>query len=79
MLKIKKVTKVWYLRWMLRISWKDSAERSQRGTVTNTKITIRKRQMQLLGLLDRRTGLDHFALTGKHKREKGRGGSRKTY
>ena len=76
-------TEMWFLRRLLRVSWKE--KKSNEVVLDEAHVgrsmlkTIRKRQMQFLGHLNRHKGLEHLALTGKIEGKRGRGRPRTTY
>ena len=74
---------MWFLRRLLRISWKEKKSNEvvlkEAGVGRSLIRTIRKRQMQFLGHLNRHKGLEHLALTGKLEGKRGRGRPRATY
>ena len=74
---------MWFLRRLLRISWKEKKSNEavlvEAGVGRSLIKTIRKRQMQFLGHLNRHKGLEHLALTGKIEGKRGRGRPRVTY
>ena len=74
---------MWFLRRMLRISWKEKKTNEEVLEQAETKRllirTIRKRQMQFLGHLNRQKCIEHLALTGKIEGKKSKGRPRKTY
>ena len=76
-------TEMWFLRRMLRISWTEKKTNKEVLEQAETKRslfqTIRKRQMQFLGHLNRHKGLEHLALTGKIEGRKSRGRQRAKY
>ncbi|KAG1714985.1 TBC1 domain family member 13 [Nymphon striatum] len=76
-------TEMWFLRRMLKISWKEKKTNEfvleNAGTKRSLIKTIRKRQMQFLGHLNRHKGLEHLALTGKIDGKRGPGRKRFIY
>ena len=68
---------------MLKISWKEkkSNEAVLEDAETKRSLikTIRKRQMEFLGHLNRHKDLEHLALTGKIEGKRSRGRKRLTY
>ena len=74
---------MWFLRRLLRISWKEKKSNEsvliEAGVGRSLIKTIRKRQMQFLGHLNRHKDLEHLALTGKIEGKRGRGRPRVTY
>ena len=76
-------SEMWFLRRMLRISWTEKKTNEEVLKQAETKRllirTIRKRQMQFVGHLNRHKCIEHLALTGKIEGKKGKGRPRKTY
>lgn len=74
---------MWFFRRMLKISWKEKRTNESvlknAGTSRTLMKTIRKRQMQFLGHLNRHKGLEHLALTGKIDGKRGPGRKRLIY
>ena len=76
-------TEMWFLRRMLKVSWKDKRTNEsvleEVGIKRSLILTIRKRQMQFLGHLNRHKGIEHLALTGKIEGKRSRGQPRVMY
>ena len=74
---------MWFIRRILRISWKEKKTNEAVLKEVNMERTlmktIRKRQMQFLGHLYRQKGIEHLALTGKIEGKRSRGRPRTTY
>ena len=74
---------MWFLRRMLGISWtekKTNLEVLEQAETKRSLIqTIRKRQLQFLGHLNRHKCIEHLALTGKIEGKKSKGRPRITY
>ena len=74
---------MWFIRRMLRISWtekKPNVNVLREGNVQRSLLkTIRKRQMEFLGHLCRRRGLEFLSLTGKVEGKCDRGKQRITF
>ena len=69
---------MWFIRRMLRISWTD--KKPNEGNVQRSRLkTIRKRQMEFLGHVCRRRGLEFSSLTGKVEGKRDRGKQRITF
>ena len=76
-------SEMWFIRRMLRISWTEKKpnvnvlreENVQRSLLK----TIRKRQMEFLGHVCRRRGLEFLSLTGKVEGKRDRGKQRITF
>ena len=68
---------------MLRISWEEKktnkAVLEEAGVKRSLMQTIRKRQLQFLGHINRHKELEHLALTGKIEGTRSRGRQRITY
>ena len=68
---------MWFIRRMLRISWtekKTNVNVLREGNVQRSLLkTIRKRQMEFLGHVCRRRGLEFLSLTGKVEGKRDRG------
>ena len=71
---------MWFIRRMLRISWaekKTNVNVLREGNVQRSLLkTIRKRQMEFLGHVCRRRGLEFLSLTGKVEGKRDRGKQR---
>ena len=71
---------MWFIRRILRISWTEKktniAVLNEAGINRSLIQTIRKRQMQFLGHLNRHKGLEHLVLTGKIEGTRSRGQQR---
>ena len=71
---------MWFIRRMLRISWtekKPNVNVLREGNVQRSLLkTIRKRQMEFLGHVCRRRGLEFLSLTGKVEDKRDRGKQR---
>ena len=80
MKKKLEAAEMWFIRRMLRISWTEkkttNAVLAEADTKRSLIQTIRKRQMQFLGHLNRHKGLEHLALTGKIDGNRSRGKQR---
>ena len=76
-------TEMWFLRRMLRISWEEKRTNEsvleEAGVERSLMKTIRKRQLQFLGHINRHKELEHLALTGKIEGTRSRGRQRVTY
>ena len=76
-------TKMWFIRIMLRISYKDrvtNEEVLRRANVDRTLVKdIVKRQMKLFGHVIRKEELEKFVVTGFIKGKRARGRQRETY
>ena len=76
-------SKMWFIRRMLRISWidkKTNVNVLREGNVQRSLLkTIRKRQMEFLGHVCRRRGLEFLSLTGKVEGKRDRGKQRITF
>ena len=76
-------TEMWFIRRMLRVSWTEKktnkAVLDDAGVKRSLIKTIRKRQLQFLGHLNRHKGLEHLALTGKIKGKRSQGRQRIKY
>ena len=74
---------MWFIRRMLRISWaekKTNVNVLREGNVQRSLFkTIRKRQMEFLGHVCRRRGLEFLSLTGKVEGKRDRGKQRITF
>ena len=74
---------MWFIRRMLRISWRAKKTNEfvlkKAGVKRSLNQTIRKRQMEFLGHLNRHKGLEHLALTGKINGKRSRGRPRITF
>ena len=74
---------MWFIRRMLRISWtekKPNVNVLREGNVQRSLLkTIRKRQMEFLGHLCRRRGLEFLSLTVKVEGKRDRGKQRITF
>ena len=74
---------MWFIRRMLRISWaekKTNVNVLKEGNVQRSLLkTIRKRQMEFLGHVCRRRGLEFLSLTGKVEGKRDRGKQRITF
>ena len=74
---------MWFIRRMLRISWaekKTNVRVLREGNVQRSLLkTIRKRQMEFLGHVCRRRGLEFLSLTGKVEGKRDRGKQRITF
>ena len=74
---------MWFIRRMLRISWtekKTNVNVLREGNVQRSLLkTIRKRQMEFLGHVCRRRGLEFLSLTGKVEGKRDRGKQRLTF
>ena len=74
---------MWFIRRMLRISWtekKPNVNVLREGNVQRSLLkTIRKRQMEFLGHVCRRRGLEFLSLTGKVEGKRDRGKQRITF
>ena len=74
---------MWFIRRMLRISWTDRKSNEcvlQEANVQRSLIkTIRKRQLEFLGHVSRRKGLEYLSVTGKVEGKRGRGRQRMTF
>ena len=74
---------MWFLRRMLRISWKEKKSNEtvlqQSGIRRSLIKTIRRRQLEFLGHINRGRGLEHLALTGRINGTRDRGCQRLTY
>ena len=74
---------MWFFRRMLRISWtekKTNVNVLREGNVQRSLLkTIRKRQMEFLGHVCRRRGLEFLSLTGKVEGKRDRGKQRITF
>ena len=74
---------MWFIRRMLRISWtekKPNVNVLREGNVQRSLLkTIRKRQMEFLGYVCRRRGLEFLSLTGKVEGKRDRGKQRITF
>ena len=74
---------MWFPRRMLGISWtekKTNLEVLEQAETKRSLIqTIRKRQLQFLGHLNRHKCIEHLALTGKIEGKKSKGRPRITY
>ena len=71
---------MWFIRRMLRISWTEKKPNEnvlREGNVQRSLLkTIRKRQMEFLGHVCRRRGLEFLSLTGKVEGKRDRGKQR---
>ena len=71
---------MWFIRKMLRVSWTEKktneAVLEEAGIKRSLIKTIRKRQLQFLGHLNRHKGFEHLALTGKIDGNRSRGRQR---
>jgi len=76
-------TEMWFIRRMLRISWKEKRTNEEVLAIAGIKRTlieaIRSRQMRFLGHIYRKRGLEHLSLTGKIDGKKSRGRQRMKY
>ena len=76
-------TELWFYRRMMKISWVDhiTNEEVLRRAGTERKImkTIRKRQIEFLGHVMRKEGLEELMLTGRVNGKRSRGRQRLTY
>ena len=74
---------MWFIRRMLRVSWTEKktneAVLDDAGVKRSLIKTIRKRQLQFLGHLNRHKGLEHLALTGKIEGKRSQGRQRTKY
>ena len=74
---------MWFIRRMLKISWaekKTNVNVLREGNVQRSLLkTIRKRQMEFLGHVCRRRGLEFLSLTGKVEGKRDRGKQRITF
>ena len=74
---------MWFIRRMLRISWaekKTNVNVLREGNVQRSLLkTIRKRQMEFLGHVCRRRGLEFLSLTGKVEGKRDRGKQQITF
>ena len=74
---------MWFLRRMLRISWIEKIsndEVTRRAGVTPSLInTVRRRQMNYVGHVYRKDGIENTSMTGKIEGKRGRGKQRLTY
>ena len=74
---------MWFIRRMLRVSWTEKktndAVLDDAGVGRSLIKTIRKRQLQFLGHLNRAKGLEHLVLTGKIEGKRSRGRQRTKY
>ena len=74
---------MWFIRRMLRISWRAKKTNEfvlkEAGVKRSLNQTIRKRQMEFVGHLNRHKGLEHLALTGKINGKRSRGKPRITF
>ena len=74
---------MWFIRRLLGISWKEKKTNEtvmREANIERSLIkSIRKRQMQFIGHLNRHKGLEHLTLTGKLEGKRGRGRPRITY
>ena len=74
---------MWFIVRMLRISWtekKPNVNVLREGNVQRSRLkTIRKRQMDFLGNVCRRRGLEFLPLTGKVEGKRDRGKQRITF
>ena len=74
---------MWFIRRMLRISWRAKKTNEfvlkKAGVKRSLNQTIRKRQMEFVGHLNRHKGLEHLALTGKINGKRSRGKPRITF
>ena len=74
---------MWFIRRMLRISWtekKPNVNVLREGNVQRSLLnSIRKRQMEILGHVCRRRGLEFLSLTGKEEGKRDRGQQRITF
>ena len=74
---------MWFIRRMLRISWTEKETNVnvlREGNVQRSLLkTIRKRQMEFLGHVCRRRGLEFLSLTGKVEGKRDRGKQRITF
>ena len=74
---------MWFLRKMLRVSWTEKktndAVLDDAGVKRSLVRTIRKRQLQFVGHLNRHKGFEHLALTGKIEGVRSRGRQRTKY
>ena len=74
---------MWFIRRMLRISWtekKPNVNVLREGNVQRSLLkTIRKRQIEFLGHVCRRRGLEFLSLTGKVEGKRYRGKQRITF
>ena len=81
--KKKEAAEMWFIRRMLRISWtekKPNVNVLREGNVQRSLVkTIRKRQMEFLGHVCRRRGLEFLSLTGKVEGKRDRGKQRITF
>ena len=76
-------TELWFYRRMMKISWVDHVTNEEvlRRAGTERKImkTIRKRQIEFLGHVMRKEGLEELMLTGRVNGKRSRGRQRLTY
>ena len=74
---------MWFLRRMLQISWTEkisNVEVTKRAGVTPSLInTVRRRQMNFVGHVYRKDGIEKTSMTGKIEGKRGRGRQRLTY
>jgi len=74
---------MWFLRRMFRVSWTDhvanEAVLRKAGREKSLLKCIRKRQMQFLGHIMRKDGLENLTITGKIEGKRSRGRQRITY
>ena len=74
---------MWFIRRMLRISWTErksnDAVLDDAGIKRSLIKTIRKRQLQFLGHLNRNKSLEHLVLTGKIEGKRSPGRQRTKY
>ena len=74
---------MWFIKRMLRVSWTEKktndAVLDDAGVQRSLIKTIRKRQLQFLGHLNRHKGLEHLVLTGKIEGKRSPGRQRTRY
>jgi len=74
---------MWFLRKMQRIPWTDRVTNEEvlkrAGTKRTLLSTIRRRQLEFLGDVVRKEGLENLVLTGKIEGNRDRGRQRKTF
>jgi len=74
---------MWFLRWMLRISWTAHESNDnvliRAGTGRHLLATIRTRQAEFLGHVIRKSQLENLVITGKFDGKKGPGRPRTSY
>jgi len=75
-------TEMWFLRRILKISWREMKTNKEvlemAGTDRTLMNTIRKRQLEFLGHVIRKKEMEHLTLTGKIEGKRSRGRQRRT-